>query len=101
MSGKPRQSLAEPVAFRVFDLATKEACRHLMSFVNYDQIPIEARSFELALQVLVSAELIEAADGQRMFEKPVPRCRRLQSIIGEDVESNRIAARVRPAIAQL
>ena len=55
-----------------------------MGFVADDEVPVGL--FELCLYVIVAAEFVQAADGQRVLGEPVARPRRLQFVVGEDLE---------------
>ena len=61
--GQRREELPEPVALRVLDLAAEVGGAELVGLVADDQVPVGL--LELGLDVLVAAELVEAADGQR------------------------------------
>ncbi len=84
MSHQPRQPLTQAVAFGGFDLPCEERRRQLMGLIHDDEIPIGL--FERGLDVLVAAQLVQAADGQGVFQEPVARAGCFQGIRGHDLE---------------
>ena len=71
-------------------IIAEEGGGHLVSFVANDEVPIGA--FEFGLDVFIAAELIEAADDEVVFGKPVTRPRRFEFVVGEDIEGELKAA---------
>ncbi len=75
---------AEAVALRVLDLAAEKRGRHLVGLVAHHQVPIGGGEF--GLNVLVPAQLIEAADDQRVLREPVASAGGLELVVGQNVE---------------
>ena len=90
VAGQAAQELAQAVALGVADLAAEVAGRHLVGLVADDEVPV--RLLQLGLDVLVAAELVEAADGQRVLREPVPGPGRFQRVVGQDLERELEAA---------
>ena len=88
--GQAGEQLAEPVALGGLDFAAVERRRHLVGFVADDEVPVGL--FELLLEVLVAAELVEPADDEVVFLEPVAGPRRLQLVVGHDFEGQMEAA---------
>ena len=72
-----------------------------MGFVADDQVPVGL--LQLGLDVLVAAELVEAADDQRVFVEPVSGAGRFELVIGHDLEGkwNRRSSLVLPLLDQV
>jgi len=67
------EELTQFVALRRFDFAAEEGRRHLVRFITHDHVPIGRVQF--GLNVLVAAQLIEAADDEILFGKGIARAR--------------------------
>lgn len=63
------EPLAQPVTLGPANLAAPEGRAHLVRLVTHDQVPVGG--VERALQVVVPAQRVEAADRERVFRKPV------------------------------
>ena len=87
-----RQEPAELVAPGVAHLAAEERGRHLVGLVADHQVVAAVRGPELGLDLLVAGELVQPRDGQVVLQEPVARARRLQLVVGEDVEGQAEAA---------
>src|SRR5207244_1707220 len=62
MAGEAGEELGQSVALGVGNLAAEVRGGHLVGLVAYDQVPIGG--LEPGLDVLVAAQVVEAADGQ-------------------------------------
>ena len=62
-----------------------------MRFVADDEVPVGL--LQLGLGILVAAELVEPADGQRVFGEPVAGAGRFELVVGHDLEGQ-----VEPAV---
>ena len=78
------EELAEAVALGVLDLVAEEGGRHLVGFVANHQVPVGVG--QLRLDVLVPAQLVQAADGQRILGEPVAGARRFELVVRQDFE---------------
>ena len=76
---------AELVSLGLLLLTTEPVGGHLVGLVDDDQIPVGL--LEQFLDVLVSSELVDAGDDLVVFQEPVPTRRRLESLVGEDLEA--------------
>ena len=92
VSGQGREQLSQPVALGVFDLVAEHRGGQLVGLVADHQVPAAVRGLELLLHLLVARQLVEAGNDQVGFEKPVAGARRLQLVVGEDLEGQMKAA---------
>jgi len=90
VAGEGGEELAEHVAFRAANLATPEGGAHLVGLIAHHQIPVGG--LQLLLHILVAAELVEAADRERVLAEPVSGARRLVRVVGHDLEGQMEAA---------
>ena len=86
------EKLPEAVALRVPDLAAEERRRHLVRLVADHEVVTALRRSELRLQVFVAGELVEARDGEAVFEEPVAGAGGVQLVVGQDLEGEMEAA---------
>ena len=86
VAGEARQELTEPVALRVPDLAAEEGGGHLVRLVAHHEVEAAVRRLELVLDVLVAGELVEPGDREVGLQEPVAGARRLELVVGQDVE---------------
>ena len=75
-----------------FDLAAEDGGRHLVRLVADDQVPSTVRDHELLLHIFVTGELVQTSDDEVGFEEPVAGARRLQLVVGENLERQMEAA---------
>jgi hypothetical protein len=81
-----REDLSELVSLGVFDLSAEIGCRHLVRLVAHDEIPPAIGHRQLRLDIFVAAKLVEAGDDKIVLREPVTRARRLQLVVGQDLE---------------
>src|SRR5690348_13132960 len=81
---EPTEELTEFVALRWLDLAAEKRGGHLVCLVADHHIPI--RQCQLRLDILVAAQLVQAADEKVAFSEDVPAARRLHHLARENVE---------------
>ena len=98
--GDRRPELPEAIALGVFDLAAEEGCRHLVRLVAHNEVPAAAGGREFCLHLLVAAQLVEPGEDQVVLDKPIAGARRLQLVVGQDLERQVKALVARPAIAR-
>ena len=55
-----------------------------MGLIHHDQVPVAPLKF--ALYVLVTAQLVQPADGQRILQEPVAGSRRFQLVIRQNLK---------------
>ncbi len=84
MPGELAEELAEAVALGVLDLIAKEGGRHLVSFVANHKVPVGVG--QLGLDVLITAQLVQAADGHRILGEPIAGARRFKLVVRQDLE---------------
>ena len=78
------EKLAEPISLGVLDLVAEERGRHLVGFVANHQVPVGVG--QLRLNVLVAAQLVQAADGHRILGEPVAGAGRFELVVRQDFE---------------
>ena len=85
MAAEPAKLLADPVALGVFDLAAEIACRHAMSLVADDQVPLGGLG-ELFLEILIAGEHVEPRDQPVAVVEGIARARGFDHAPRQDVE---------------
>ena len=86
VAGEAGQQPAELVALGVAHLAAEEGGRHLVGLVADHQVVAAIPGAQLGLDLLVAGQLVQPRDGQVVFQEPVAAARRLQLVVGQDVE---------------
>ena len=84
MPGQRSEELPKAVALRVLDLVAEIGRAQLVGFVADDQVPVGL--FELRPNTVVTAELVQSCDDERIFLEPVAGAGRLQLVVGHDLE---------------
>ena len=92
VAGQAGQEPAELVAPGVADLAAEEGGRHLVGLVADHQVVAAVAGPQLGLDLLVAGQLVQPRDGQVVLQEPVAGARRLQLVVGQDVEGQIEAA---------
>ncbi len=80
------QQARQVIALGVLDLAAKEGGGELVRFVEDHQVPTGLRRLQLLLHILVARQLVQPRDDQGRLGEPVSCARRLQLVVGEDLE---------------
>jgi hypothetical protein len=70
----------------VFHLAAEEGSGELVRLVADDQVVATVRGAQLLLHVLVARQLVEAGDGEIVFEEPVACAGGFELVVGQDLE---------------